>query len=111
MSDSTGSDPVAIVTGGASGIGAAVAARLRATGHRVVVLDIAPPHDVACDVSDPASVDPAIAAAVRLAGPPDRVVACAGVGYSGLLLHDPPEEFHRVLDVNLFGTWLVLRSA
>jgi NAD(P)-dependent dehydrogenase (short-subunit alcohol dehydrogenase family) len=76
-----------------------------------VVFDRSPPYDVACDVSDPAAVDEGVATALQLAGVPSRVVTCAGVGHSGLLLDDTPEAFRRVLDTNLMGTWLVLRAA
>jgi NAD(P)-dependent dehydrogenase (short-subunit alcohol dehydrogenase family) len=102
---------VAIVSGGASGIGAAVAAQLRETGAQVFVLDVAEPRDIECDVSDPAAVDAAIAEVVRLAGTPSYVVTCAGIGRSALLVDESPDEFRRVLDVNLLGTWLVLRAA
>jgi NAD(P)-dependent dehydrogenase (short-subunit alcohol dehydrogenase family) len=111
VSPSTGNEQVALVTGGASGIGAAVASRLRNAGSRVLVLDIAHPRDVECDVSDPAAVDAALARAMELAGPPTRVITCAGVGHGGLLIEDSPEDFRRVLDVNLIGSWLVLRAA
>src|SRR4051794_34624660 len=46
-------EAVALVTGGASGIGAAVTAQLREAGRQVVVLDINEPNDYRCDVSDP----------------------------------------------------------
>ncbi|MFL6239289.1 MAG: SDR family NAD(P)-dependent oxidoreductase [Actinomycetes bacterium] len=103
--------PLALVTGGASGIGAAVADRLRAAGSRVVVFDLNEPHDYRCDVSDPAAVDAAMAAVVGSVGVPGRVVTCAGIARAGMLLDHPPTEFRRVLDVNLIGTWLVLRAA
>jgi len=101
----------AYVTGGASGIGAAVVSRLRAAGARVVALDLSQPCDVECDVSDAESVQRALSAAVEIAGPPTRVVTCAGIGRTALLLDDTPEQFRRVLDVNLVGTWLALRAA
>lgn len=102
---------VAVVTGGASGIGAAVTERLRAGGRTVVVWDIAEPYDVCCDVSDAAAVDAAMAETVDMAGTPAALVACAGIGHSGLLLDDEPDAFRRVLDVNVVGTWLTMRSA
>jgi NAD(P)-dependent dehydrogenase (short-subunit alcohol dehydrogenase family) len=104
-------EPVALVSGGASGIGAAVAERLRATGARVVVLDVNDPHDYRCDVSDPAAVDAAMAAIVGSVGVPTRVVACAGIARAGMLLDQSPTEFRQVFDVNVVGTWLVLRAA
>jgi NAD(P)-dependent dehydrogenase (short-subunit alcohol dehydrogenase family) len=104
-------EPVALVTGGASGIGAAVAERLRDGGSHVVVLDVNEPHDYRCDVSDPAAVDASIAAIVGSIGVPTRVVTCAGIARAGLLVDHQPVEFRHVLDVNLIGTWLVLRAA
>ena len=50
-------DVTALVTGGASGIGAATAVRLRAAGIRVVTADLAPGADEKLDVTDPAAVD------------------------------------------------------
>jgi NAD(P)-dependent dehydrogenase (short-subunit alcohol dehydrogenase family) len=105
------SEPLALVSGGASGIGAAVVERLRVDGSRVVVLDVNEPHDYRCDVSDPAAVDAAIAAIVGSIGVPTRVVTCAGIARAGLLVDHPPVDFRRVLDVNLVGTWLVMRAA
>ena len=104
-------EPVALVSGGASGIGAAVTARLRAAGAHVVVLDVNEPHDYRCDVSDPAAVDAAVAAILGSVGVPTRVVTCAGIARAGMLLDQPPIDFRQVFDVNLVGTWLVLRAA
>jgi NAD(P)-dependent dehydrogenase (short-subunit alcohol dehydrogenase family) len=99
----------AVVTGGASGIGRAVTARLRAAGHTVAVWDIKN-GDFDCDISDPDSVDSALQRTVAAHGVPDRLVACAGVGASGLLLEQSPADWRRVLDTNLTGTWLTMRA-
>jgi NAD(P)-dependent dehydrogenase (short-subunit alcohol dehydrogenase family) len=99
----------AVVTGGASGIGRAVTARLRAAGHTVAVWDIEN-GDFDCDISDPASVDSALQRTVAAHGVPDRLVACAGVGASGLLLEQSPADWRKVLDTNLTGTWLTMRA-
>lgn len=99
----------AVVTGGASGIGAAVAARLRSAGRDVVVWDLKG-GDIACDIADPDAVAAAVATTVERHGVPDRLVACAGVGASGLLLDQDVDAWRRVLDVNLTGTWLTLRA-
>ncbi len=100
----------ALVTGGASGIGRDVAARLRDAGHDVVVWDLTG-GDIACDVSDPDAVSAAMEQTVREHGVPTRVVTSAGIGASGLLLKQQPAEWERVLAVNLTGTWLTIRAA
>ena len=99
----------AVVTGGASGIGAAVTDRLRAAGETVTVWDLAG-GDIACDISDPDSVIAAMAQTVGTVGVPGRIVACAGIGASGMLLDQSPQDWRRVLDVNLTGTWLTIRE-
>jgi NAD(P)-dependent dehydrogenase (short-subunit alcohol dehydrogenase family) len=99
----------AIVTGGASGIGAAVADRLRAAGHGVVTWDLRG-GDIACDISDPDAVSAALEQTLATVGVPDRLVACAGVGASGMLIDQDPAAWKRVIDVNLTGTWLTMRA-
>jgi NAD(P)-dependent dehydrogenase (short-subunit alcohol dehydrogenase family) len=47
---------------------------------------------------------------VREHGVPTRVVTCAGIGASGMLLDQSPDEWERVLAVNLSGTWLTIRA-
>ncbi|VBA57033.1 Dihydroanticapsin 7-dehydrogenase [Mycobacterium attenuatum] len=100
----------ALVTGGASGIGQEVAARLRDAGHDVVVWDLAD-ADIICDVSDPDAVSTAMEHTVREHGVPTRVVTSAGIGASGQLLKLQASEWERVLQVNLTGTWLTIRAA
>jgi NAD(P)-dependent dehydrogenase (short-subunit alcohol dehydrogenase family) len=100
----------AVVTGGASGIGREVAGRLRDAGHDVVVWDLSG-ADIACDVSDPDAVSAAMEQTVREHGVPTRMVTCAGIGASGMLLNQSPDEWERVLAVNLTGTWLTIRAA
>ena len=100
---------MALVTGGASGIGRAVAARLREAGHSVVVWDLSG-GDIACDVSDPDAVSAAMEQTARDHGVPTRIVTCAGVGASGMLLEQQPADWERVLAVNLTGTWLTIRA-
>ena len=99
----------ALVTGGASGIGREVAGRLRDAGRDVVVWDLSD-ADITCDVSDPDAVSTAMERTVREHGVPTRVVTCAGIGASGMLLEQSPAEWERVLAVNLTGTWLTLRA-
>jgi NAD(P)-dependent dehydrogenase (short-subunit alcohol dehydrogenase family) len=100
----------ALVTGGASGIGREVAGQLRDAGHDVVVWDLSD-ADIACDVSDPDAVSAAMEQTVREHGVPTRIVTCAGIGASGLLLNEQPAQWERVLAVNLTGTWLTIRTA
>jgi NAD(P)-dependent dehydrogenase (short-subunit alcohol dehydrogenase family) len=107
---SASSAPTALVTGGASGIGREVAGRLRDAGHDVVVWDLSG-ADITCDVSDPDAVSAAMEQTVREHGVPTRIVTCAGIGASGMLLMQSPAEWERVLAVNLTGTWLTLRAA
>jgi 2-keto-3-deoxy-L-fuconate dehydrogenase len=98
---------VAVVTGGASGIGAATAEVLTARGARVVVLDLA----TGCDVRDTASVEAAIAAAVDAHGRLDVLVNNAGIGAVGDVAANDDAEWHRVLDVNVVGIARVTRAA
>jgi NAD(P)-dependent dehydrogenase (short-subunit alcohol dehydrogenase family) len=101
---------VALVTGGASGIGREVAGRLREAGHDVVVWDLSG-GDIDCDISDPDAVSASMEQTVREHGVPTRVVTCAGVGASGMLLDQSTAQWGKVLGVNLTGTWLTLRAA
>jgi NAD(P)-dependent dehydrogenase (short-subunit alcohol dehydrogenase family) len=103
-------DRTVVVTGGASGIGAAVVRQLTDDGARPVVWDVSPEAEVVCDVTDPAAVDAALAQTVDLAGVPTAMAACAGVGHSGLLLDLPVEEWERVMNVNVKGVWLSMRA-
>jgi NAD(P)-dependent dehydrogenase (short-subunit alcohol dehydrogenase family) len=100
---------IAVVTGGGSGIGKATADRLRTNGSDVIVWDLKG-GDIDCDVSDPDSVSGALTQTVASHGTPDRLVASAGVGASGLLLDQSPADWRRVLDTNLTGTWLTMRA-
>jgi NAD(P)-dependent dehydrogenase (short-subunit alcohol dehydrogenase family) len=105
----------ALVTGGASGIGAAVVARLRAAGARVAVLDLdaeAAPGDLGmrCDVSVEDDVIRSVAAVHDAFDGLDLAVLNAGVGGFGALLELSVAEWDRVLGVNLRGTFLCLRE-
>ena len=100
----------AVVVGGGSGIGAAVVTRLRGAGQEVLSWDIAG-GDILCDIGNPDSVTQAMSETAVAVGAPERFITCAGVGASGLLLDHTPEDWRRVLDVNLTGTWLVIRAA
>lgn len=101
-----------VITGAASGIGAATAGKLRARGAQVVGLDLQAGGDIlACDVTDPAAVERAVAAAIdRLSGV-DVLVNCAGIGTPQSSGAPPDEGAERVLDVNLLGPWRVTAAA
>lgn len=105
---------VALVTGGASGIGAATAAELRRQGAIVAVLDLDPgddPAGVRCDVRDDAQVRAAVAAVLERHGRLDVVVANAGIGAVGDVSRTTDDEWARVLDVNVVGVARVVRAA
>jgi 3-oxoacyl-[acyl-carrier protein] reductase len=96
----------ALVTGGASGLGAATAARLRADGLTVITLDLGDGADLVADVTDEA----ALRRAADQAGPVDVLVNSAGiVGPTKPLLDTTVAEWHQVLDVNVLGTVNAIR--
>src|SRR4051794_8081051 len=97
----------AVITGGASGLGAATAERLRTEGLRVVTFDIAGEADVHVDVTDEA----ALAAAAGTIGDVDVVINSAGiVGPGKPLLETTADEWRRVLEVNVLGTVAMMRT-
>jgi 2-keto-3-deoxy-L-fuconate dehydrogenase len=108
---------VALVTGGASGIGAATAGLLAERGARVAVLDLDPDAAdarhlrLACDVGDRASVDGAVGRVAADLGGLDVVVNNAGIGAQGDVAANDDDEWRRVLDVNVVGIVRVTRAA
>jgi len=105
-----GATGTAVVVGGASGIGAAVAALYRARDLPVLVWDIAGTPDVKCDVADPDSVDRALAETLDRVGLPGPVTITAGVGHAAMLLDESVENWDRIMTVNTRGPWLVMRA-
>ena len=116
----------AVVTGGGSGLGAATARMLAAAGGKVAVLDV---NDKAaaevaidikgiavhCDVTDSAGAEKALAKAAADHGLARIVVNCAGVGPAKRIVgRDGPmplADFARVIEINLIGTFNVMRLA
>jgi NAD(P)-dependent dehydrogenase (short-subunit alcohol dehydrogenase family) len=115
-----------IVTGGASGLGAATAAALAAQGAKVAVVDLNQAAaeamgrkiggiGIGCDVGDAASAEAAFATARAAHGGARVLVNCAGIGVAGRIVgRDGPmklDAYERVIRVNLIGTFNMLRLA
>jgi 2-keto-3-deoxy-L-fuconate dehydrogenase len=110
----------ALVTGGASGIGLAIASAFAAEGAAVVVLDLASARPdalapelgyVTANIADDAAVRSAVAAAVESLGGLDILVNNAGIGAQGTVADAGDDEWLRVLNVNVVGTARVSRAA
>ncbi|MBF0689770.1 MAG: SDR family oxidoreductase [Cellulomonas sp.] len=103
------------VTGGASGLGAAVVDAVLASGGTVGVLDrVAPAADVPhveVDLSDSTAAAAAVEELVRQVGEPTGVVTAAGTDACGRLVDIDPATWEKVVAVNLFGTVAVVRAA
>ena len=118
------SNRTAVVTGGAQGIGGAVAQRLSAAGARVAIWDIdselarakcneldSDAIAVEVDIASPESVKSALAETVQAFGRIDILVNSAGIAGLNATVEDyPVEEFERILAINLTGTFLVNKA-
>jgi len=109
----------ALITGGARGIGRAVADRFAAEGAAVVIADVqhipgndpAGCHKVTADVSDERSVVEMMQETVGRLGGLDVLIHCAGISVHRPLLETAVEDWRRILDINLTGTFLCNREA
>jgi NAD(P)-dependent dehydrogenase (short-subunit alcohol dehydrogenase family) len=108
---------VAVVTGGASGIGLAVVTELLARGARVASMDLdvgdtpSTALRLICDVTDATSVSTSIERVVHEYGRLDIVVNNAGIGAQGTVEDNSDEVWHRLFDVNVMGMVRVSRAA
>ena len=108
---------VALVTGGASGIGAATVQLLASRGAKVAVLDREPGDpafaalSIPCDVTDSIAVSAAVDLVVERLGGLDIVINNAGVGAQGDVSANDDDEWQSVLDVNVIGIARVTRAA
>ncbi|HEU4996764.1 MAG TPA: glucose 1-dehydrogenase [Gemmatimonadaceae bacterium] len=114
----------AIVTGGASGIGQAIATLFARHGSRVAILDVAAAADtarqiaaadgsslsLACDVTSQAQVADAFARVHQKWGAPDILVNCAGVAHVGTVETTTEQDIDRVYSVNVKGVYNCLRA-
>ncbi|WP_037357699.1 SDR family oxidoreductase [Amycolatopsis orientalis] len=104
-----------LITGGASGLGAATAEAVRAEGGTPWVLDRARPADgvecVQVDLADSAAAEEAVREVAERAGGLDGVVTAAGIDACGPLGEVPAKDWERVVHVNLLGTVAVVRAA
>jgi NAD(P)-dependent dehydrogenase (short-subunit alcohol dehydrogenase family) len=122
------SETHAVISGGASGLGHAVATRIIRAGGKVTILDISAAQGaaaaaalgagarfIATDVSDEAAVDAAIAQASVWMGGLNAAITCAGIGTATRLLGRqgvmPGSFFRQMIDINLVGTLLVAKAA
>ena len=126
MTETGPSGKVALITGGASGIGLATAERLLGAGWKVAIVDrdeqalesrrqqygrspgvlLAP-----LDVTDEAAVEQAVARVVEVLGGLDGLVNAAGIAADIPVLHTPVGLFRKILDINVAGTFIVARAA
>ena len=117
---------IAVVTGAASGIGAQAAVRLAGEGAKLFLMDVnragleetrariaaagGEAESCACDVSDESAVDAAVQRALARFGRIDVLVNVAGVQVTKLLVDTTKAEYDKMMDINLGGTFLLMRK-
>jgi 3-oxoacyl-[acyl-carrier protein] reductase len=104
-----------LVTGGNRGIGLACTQAFLAAGHRVATVsrsggEVDGAFAVACDITDGAAVDEAVAKVEAELGPTEILVANAGITRDGLLVRMSDEDFSEVIDTNLTGAFRFARA-
>ncbi|OBY08802.1 short-chain dehydrogenase [Rhizobium leguminosarum bv. trifolii] len=113
---------IAVVTGAAGGLGLAIAEALRSEGAEVALIDIAQDavthqakrlggFGVACDVTDPAAVDAAIAKVASHFGGGDILISNAGAAFQGSLIDVPEETFRKAFELNFWSHHYMARAA
>ncbi|MGC4807261.1 SDR family oxidoreductase [Micromonospora sp. DT233] len=110
-----GAGPIVLVTGGSSGLGAAVVTAVANSGGRPLVLDRNAPADgvpwAECDLADTRAAEAATRALAERAGGLDAVVTAAGIDVPGRLADVPGETWERIVTVDLLATAAVIRAA
>ena len=105
----------ALVTGGSSGLGLAIAQRLTTDGMHVAVIDRVPApaglFSATADLRHDSEVQEAVQLCESQLGRIDVLVNCAGIGAQGRIEDNPDEEWHTVFDVNVVGIARVTRAA
>ncbi|GGR91451.1 short-chain dehydrogenase [Micromonospora fulviviridis] len=110
-----GTGSTVLVTGGSSGLGAAVVAAVARAGGRPLVLDRQRPADgvpwVECDLADTRAAEAATRDLAERSGGLDGVVTAAGMDVPGKLIDVPAETWERIVTVDLLATAAVIRAA
>ncbi|MFK0274813.1 bifunctional aldolase/short-chain dehydrogenase [Ensifer sp. NPDC090286] len=113
---------VAVVTGGAGGLGLAIAEALRAEGAEIALVDLVEATvkkeaarlgglGVACDVTNPQAVDAAIAGVAEHFGGIDIVISNAGAAFQGAMIEVADELFEKAFALNFWGHHYIARAA
>lgn len=112
---------IAVITGGGSGIGEAISRRFASEGAEVIILDVneEPANTVAdsisgkcfqCDISDSNSVETVFKTIAEEGSHPDILVNNAGIAHIGNATNTDPDDFDRIMSVNVRGPYLCIRA-